>query len=117
MVRCQKPTGKCRWTRGGRREKTVSHARQCRSRHGSTRSNSRQCSVFRDKPRRHLQAILWKYPVCGLKSCSFGGCSLSKNRIFGPKSIKPDRTYSRGGPPSAAVGFYNRPTEKGAAVF
>ena len=78
-VRCQKPTGKFRSIPGDRRGRTASRARHRRSRHGSTRSNSRQYSGLPDKPRRHSPVRLLTCRVCGWRWCSRSGLSVTRN--------------------------------------
>ena len=94
MVQYQKRAGKCHRTPGDRRERMVSPSRRCRSTHGSTRSNSRQCSEFRDRPQRHSQAILSKYRVCGSKSCSSSGAVYQRKLHLCRKSLS-DAIYAQ----------------------
>jgi hypothetical protein len=78
-VRYQKSAGRFRWTLGGRRGRMASRVRLRRSTHGSTRSNSRLCSVFQGKQQRHSPELPLMCRVCGLKWCSRSGLSVPNN--------------------------------------
>ena len=105
MAQYQKPTGKCRRKPAGRRERTVSRARRCRSMHGSTRSSSRPCSVVREPPRHHSRAFPGTYRVRGLKSCSSSGAVYQRTESLPQKVLV---LASRGVHLSPASNFFSR---------